>query len=340
MKPLHCLVFVLLVTGLPASLLQAAVWNVPGDAPTIQAGIGLAAAGDVVEVECGTYFENNLIMTAGITLRSTSGDPSCVVIDAQQLSRVMSYSGSASTLIAGITFTNGRSFSGLVPGGFGGGLKITGSGLQVLNCVFLNNTAQYSGGGVAGTMNTVFDLVGCWFEGNAPNGMAGDETQGSITWCTFFANQGRGIDLALPAATTIEQCTVVANTGDGIQYEGFNLTLRNTIVAFNGGGALPANPTGFTVECCDIYGNTGGDWVGWLAGLTEINGNFSADPCFCDLNAGDLTLCADSWCLAGHHPWGCDGLVGAHDQGCVACGCAQPVGVERQPWGGVKALYR
>ncbi len=318
----------------------AAVWYVPGDAPTISGGLALALSGDTVEVACGVYYEHSLLMPESVTLRSATGQADCVVIDAQSLGRCMAYAGNDPTLIEGITFRNGRAVAGLVPMQWGGGIYIDGTGLRVVNCAFLDNYAQSWGGGGGGAMGAEFDFANCWFEGNEPDGLAGDETGGSIVSCTFYANLGRAIDLMLPSATTIEQCTVAANTGHGIVYEGFNLTLRNTIVAFNGGTSLPVNPMGYVVECCDLYGNTGGDWVGWLAGLTATGGNFSADPCFCDLAAGDLTLCADSWCLAGHHPWGCDALVGAHDQGCSACSCAPPVAVESSTWGAVKSLYR
>ena len=68
---------------------RAAIIHVPGDQPTIQAGIDAASPGDAVEVACGTYFEYDIVMKSCITVRSESEDPSCVTIDAMGLGRVM-----------------------------------------------------------------------------------------------------------------------------------------------------------------------------------------------------------------------------------------------------------
>ncbi|RPJ41534.1 MAG: hypothetical protein EHM19_11710 [Candidatus Latescibacterota bacterium] len=67
-----------------------------------------------------------------------------------------------------------------------------------------------------------------------------------------------------------------------------------------------------------------------------VNGNFSADPLFCDAPLGDFTLAATSPCLPGHHPDGddCD-LVGALGEG-----CAGGTAVEQTSWGGIKSLFR
>ncbi len=61
--------------SLLGSASTARTWHVPADAPSIGAALALASAGDVVEVACGTYFEHDLAMPAGVTLRSETGDP-------------------------------------------------------------------------------------------------------------------------------------------------------------------------------------------------------------------------------------------------------------------------
>jgi hypothetical protein len=65
--------------------------------------------------------------------------------------------------------------------------------------------------------------------------------------------------------------------------------------------------------------------------MEGTNGNFSADPLFCDLVGGDVGLSSDSPC-APEHSGGCD-LIGALG---VACGTTA---VEGRSWGSIKALY-
>jgi hypothetical protein len=64
-----------------------------------------------------------------------------------------------------------------------------------------------------------------------------------------------------------------------------------------------------------VYGNAGGDWVGCIADQYGVNGNFSADPLFCDPTHDDFTLAATSPCAPENSPGEC-GLIGAWPVGC------------------------
>ena len=87
--------------------------------------------------------------------------------------------------------------------------------------------------------------------------------------------------------------------------------------------------------CSDVYGNQGGDWVDCLSGQEGTNGNFSADPFFCDPAADDFTLHGDSPCLSGNHPDGVNcGPIGALGQGCP------PTALAPSSWATIKARYR
>ncbi len=70
-----------LLAAIVAPVANAVIINVPGDQPTIQAGIDVAVNGDDVVVAPGTYFETINFLGKAITLRSSDG-PEVTIIDA------------------------------------------------------------------------------------------------------------------------------------------------------------------------------------------------------------------------------------------------------------------
>ena len=91
---------------------EAATIRVPGDQPTIQAGIDAASDGDTVLVAPGTYFENIDFKGKGITVRSSSG-PEVTVIDGNQTGQVVRFDSGETidSIIEGFTITNGNTES-------------------------------------------------------------------------------------------------------------------------------------------------------------------------------------------------------------------------------------
>ena len=110
------------------------------------------------------------------------------------------------------------------------------------------------------------------------------------------------------------------------------MTISHSILSGGTNGAAVCDGGSIALSCCNVVGNSGGDYVGCLAGQNGVNGNFSLDPAFCDPAAGDYTLRSDSPC-APPGVTGC-GLVGALPVGCG------PVSVEPASWGELKAWYR
>ncbi len=146
----------------------------------------------------------------------------------------------------------------------------------------------------------------------------------TVEGCVLRGAGDHGV-FVMDATALLRDCTVVSNTVNGVDaYNYSNIMIERTIIALNGGVAAGTSVQGdvITLVCCDLYGNTGGDWVGAIAPQVNLDGNFSADPCFCDIGAGDFHVASDSWALAGHHPWGCDDLIGALGVGCGDAGCA------------------
>jgi hypothetical protein len=144
-----------------------------------------------------------------------------------------------------------------------------------------------------------------------------------VTNCTFYGNvayeDGGGMYSDMDATPLFER-SVIANSP--------------------GGGALRCEVEfifGPTLRCCNLYGNVGGDWTGYIADQLGLDGNFSADPRFCDTAGGDLALEECSPCLPGNHPDGydCGGVIGAFGSGCECGATTSPT-----TWGGVKSMYR
>ena len=116
-----------------------------------------------------------------------------------------------------------------------------------------------------------------------------------------------------------------------------SIDIEGSVIAF-GVGEVEVCCSGGTIFpiCCDIFGNSDGDWGGCIADQEGVNGNISADPEFCHPLSGDFTLCSSSPCLPGNHPDGDDcGLIGAFGEG-----CSGPSAVEHVSWGEVKKLFR
>jgi hypothetical protein len=118
------------------------------------------------------------------------------------------------------------------------------------------------------------------------------------------------------------------------------LTGERVIIAFAADGIVPvrcANAGTAELFCCDLFGNSGGDWVGCVAGQLGLNNNFSADPLFCDVASGDFSLDGDSPCMPAHNS--CGQLIGAEGYGCGDPTTVRE-GLVESSWGRVKERYR
>jgi hypothetical protein len=81
--------------------------------------------------------------------------------------------------------------------------------------------------------------------------------------------------------------------------------------------------TTLSFQCTNLFGNSNGDWVGNLADYNGINGNFSANPLFCNPPMGDYHIINLSPCSPPNNS--CGQLIGALGVGCqipFACGDA------------------
>ena len=170
--------YTLLIWALPLSVATAATINVPGDQPTIQAGIdsaAVAAVGDTVLVAPGTYYENIIWPEVnGIKLIS-AGDSSNTVIDGGGISSVIYMNPSTATIdstteVRGFKITNGGNVSN------GGGLFVSSASPVLTQLWVTGNMATSDGGGlyISGGSPT---LTGVTVTGNTASHGGGEAYQ-------------------------------------------------------------------------------------------------------------------------------------------------------------------
>ncbi len=263
---------------------------------------GSDSAGVVLELGAnstisGCTFTNN--RTYGLELRdgTTAQVNGCSFLEVLPGSSGISHSLSASG--ATLTISNSR-FSN----SRGTGLVGSNSALTIRNCVFSGNKESYAGGG-----------IGLW--------LARDKSV-TIDSCLFEDNSapsGGGIFISQVAALNISRSTFVRNSiGIDVSAEASvakPISVNNTIIAFSTTGAGVRSPNtsiALNFACSDIFGNTGGDWVGTIAGQLGVNNNIGLNPLFCDTANHDLTIATISPCAASNTSCG---QIGRYEANCT-----------------------
>ena len=162
----------LLATFLAAPGL-ARTWNITvdgsGDAPTVQAGIDSAAAGDTVLVAPGTYYEAINFLGKAIVVRSLSG-PEVTTLDGGGLGRVVTISSGESrdAILEGFKITHGQ-----------GGIIVLNSDPSIVgNVITENDATPEDGGGIwfTGVSVTRFPLI----QGNIVTQNRGQNLAGGV----------------------------------------------------------------------------------------------------------------------------------------------------------------
>ncbi len=335
--------FVVPILALISVSASAVTVHVPADQASIQAGIEASSPGDTVLIACGTYFEYDIVVAAGISLLGGGADATGVVIDAQHQGRVMFCDELvAETTIRNLTLTGGVAV-GSESAGWGGGLfctasnlivsdlvlvgnqAITGGGMWIANChppvdnvEFISNVANYGGGLRVSGYGSVPVLSHCLFRDNiatvSGGGMYTSSSTPQIISSTFCGNS------AWSGGSAIHSCNR-------------ETTIENSVLAFGAGESAVVCDIGgsATLTCCNVFGN-GADWDGCIAGQHGVSGNISQDPMFCDLANGDLTIDEGSPCAPENNE--CAEFIGALGIGC------HETPVHAVSWGTIKSLYR
>jgi hypothetical protein len=365
--PLLGLFSLALILG--ARLSMAATIRVPVDQPTIQNGIDAASDGDTVLVAAGTYAgpgnRDVDFQGKGLIVRSESG-PDATTLDCERHGRgfVFTTGENEHAVLEGFRVMNGTTGEPMS----GAGLVCVAASPRIINCVFVDNHASGGFGGAAYCERSSVSFTQCIFAGNSALNHGGAlffrSSSPTIEGCTFTANFGirggaiaiggsvatvsrcvfagneaiRGAAIYLAGASmSAMECTFAGNRNGLYLFNSSHATVSKSIIAFShqGAAAVCAIESSANLDCCDVFGNVGGDWTECLSEQSGKRGNFSADPLFCDRAQGNLSLAGNSPCLVGNHPQGepC-GLIGALPQGCP------PLAVESATWGAIKARWQ
>ena len=158
-------IFCLLVVM--AGSVRADTWRVPVDAPTIQAGLDLAATDDTVLVAAGVYLEHDLRITSGLVLRGETGLPEDVVLDAQLQGRLLEVMAVSDTVrVEGLTLRNGLA-TGVGDLSRGGAAFLEQTPVRFRDCRFHDNMAAGGGGALYIDECPRVELIDCDLSGNS-----------------------------------------------------------------------------------------------------------------------------------------------------------------------------
>jgi predicted outer membrane repeat protein len=219
----------------------------------------------------------------------------------------------------GTPIFTGCGFSANTAASSGGAICFEFAQPTVSECEFTENQADDGGAVYCGLGQAYYHFTtSIFWDNTATRGGALRCHHGcsiDVDGCTFYGNYG-SLGSGIYFYDTYSPCTLDKTI--------IAAGIRASAVYCETAGSLPI------LTCCDIYGNSFGDWVGCIEGQNGVSGNISEDPLFCEPVGGDFRLDCASPCADGY---GC-GQIGACGIGCGASA------VEPRTWSTIKALYR
>jgi hypothetical protein len=231
-----------------ASSARAEIIRVPADQPTIADGLSAAGFGDEVVVAPGTYYENNLQLRGGVTLRGESAE-----------STILDGGGSGTILLC--ILTKEARISGLTFRGSNAALVLLSADFLIERCVFTDNSRAVDLGGPS---TPVFRE--CRFAGNHVEAHEGgfggavvcvEETDSPTLFdrCEFVGNVasdgGGAVSIWYGHAARFVSCLFEGNEagyagGGAIHIRGSDVQAGESVFAGNS-----AADGGQAVECVD-----------------------------------------------------------------------------------------
>ena len=216
----------------------------------------------------------------------------------------------------------------------GGGIYVFGheAGTVLKYNVIESNTAGNQGGGIYASGSVELPLpIDIGFSVLRKNEAQGQEMAGSSGGGLWLSNTS----VIGHHLTIVENAGLGGQIGGGVVIDGTagfpHPHLEKCIIAFNAAGGGIACTGGATplIRYCLAWQNVGGNGAGGCSAWSQTNGNLVADPLFCDLASGDVTVADDSPAL---FPPG--GPMGAYiDPGCSS------TPVVPSTWGSLKSRF-
>jgi len=254
MKPILCLSLILILAT--TALSYGAIIHVPGDQPTIQAGIDAASDGDTVLVADGTYTgdgNKNLDLNGkAITVKSENGPDNCT-IDCDESGRGFYFHNGEGedSEVSGFTIINGNVSN------HGGGFHFNGSSPTITNCNISDNWARNDGGGLYCVNGASPIITNCNINDNGAYYNGGGiscrhSSSPTITNCNIAGNHtvtynGGGIHCGWYSPAIITSCNISSNSAKG------------------DGGGISCSDSSMTISNCNISNNSaGGDQGGGI----------------------------------------------------------------------------
>jgi parallel beta-helix repeat protein len=281
--------------------------HVPGDQPTIQAGIGAAADGDFVLVAPGTYYENLNFEGKAITVASSQG-PRVTIVNGQSLGAVVTFASGEGrgSVLKGFTLQHGSSSFD------GGGIAIGSSSPTIGRNIITGNLACNGGGGIGIGFGSPL-INGNLITGNGQASAGASRSEGPpvrrstgnvIAGNSWSSASGGGISLFASGPPRIENNIIRGNSGYG-----------------SGGGMWMVNQSDATLVQDLVVGNSAavGGGIYWLVpsgdrGPFVVNNTiaYNSSPRGPDLWANGFQSQAQIWNnivvgFPGETPTYCDG---------------------------------
>ncbi|MBC8228564.1 right-handed parallel beta-helix repeat-containing protein [bacterium] len=233
-----CLILVLAFTCLG----YADIIHVPGDQPTIQAGIDAAWHGDTVLVADGTYKGNgnkNLDFKSKIIEVRSENGPEYTTIDCEGDGCGFYFQSGEGTLsvVSGFTITNGATVTTS-----GGGIICNSSPTIIHNII----TANLGVGGIACRKNASPVIIDNIITENASGGVVVTVTEfgaPEITNNIIIDNRPDGIYLGNSGSANITNNIIMNNSQNGIYCDGVSTNITQNIIVSNGN---------WGIHCLDI----------------------------------------------------------------------------------------